>query len=281
MHDRYGSESVDTALRRRGFSPTYAGDHGQLLLPVGLAEADWVIPVYQVGQFAELFGKNSFRKVARRLTAARGEPVSIPSLQAIAGRNVAEYLAFLVDLNVVNVEDDWVRLVTGVDNIGPTLEWYIADACERQLPGSAEWSVHLEGLPAGGDYDVLAWFSPILVYIEAKSSRPHDISDGQLRRFLQRSSELAPDIALLLLDTDDGLEEFVNRLVGLSRFTVPNWPKLTPLPGSPIGLAPQPDFPGVFFGSPRTYVTNSEPSIITQLQRCLQHYHRRVRPHYT
>jgi hypothetical protein len=34
-------------------------------------------------------------------------------------------------------------------------------------------------------------------------------------------------------------------------------------------------FPGVSFGYFRYYVTNSRPSMLTQLQRCLRHYHAR------
>src|SRR4030095_4731241 len=40
----------------------------------------------------------------------------------------------------------------------------------------------------------------------------------------------------------------------------------------------QSDYPGVAFGSLlNVYVTNTEPSVLTQLRRCLQHYHALVR----
>ena len=42
-------------------------------------------------------------------------------------------------------------------------------------------------------------------------------------------------------------------------------------------IYPRKGFTGVNFGWFRTYVTNSHPSILTQLRRCLQHYHARVR----
>jgi len=277
MRNRYSRDSVNTVLLQRGFVPKYAGDHGQLLLPAGLTEADWDLPVHQVSQLREMFGKESFRKVARRLTGAKDTPVPIPDLASMAGESVDKYLEFLSDLAVVQLDGGSVRFTGSADNIGPTLEWFVADLCETSLLGSAEWGVQLEGLPAGGDYDVLAWLSSTLVYIETKSSTPFAVEENELRQFLLRAADLAPDICVLLIDTADrrGLSDLVARLVQCSRFTVPGWPKLTPLPGSPLGIAEL--APGLFFGSPRTFVTGSKPSILTQLRRCLQHYHTRVK----
>ena len=42
-------------------------------------------------------------------------------------------------------------------------------------------------------------------------------------------------------------------------------------------VEPQHHYPGVHFGLGRVYVVNSEPNILRQLRRCLQHYYARVR----
>ncbi len=42
-------------------------------------------------------------------------------------------------------------------------------------------------------------------------------------------------------------------------------------------IAPQPRYRGVSFGYFRFYVTNAEPSIRRQLEKCLRHYHAQVK----
>ena len=90
--------------------------------------------------------------------------------------------------------------------VGPTLEWYVADVLKTDYEGSSEWSVKLTG-GRYGDYDVLGWLPPTLVYVETKSSDPRDVSDGELKNFLQRGVELVPELAILMVDTDDDLEQ--------------------------------------------------------------------------
>jgi hypothetical protein len=174
--------------------------------------------------------------------------------------------------------DGGVVLSRQIDNIGTTLEWYVAQLCQRELGGSATWSVQLDGLPTGGDFDVLAWLDPLLLYIETKSGNPNEIDESQLRNFLQRSNELAPDLAILLVDTHHGLSDLLDRLTAAM---VPAMRKAGRAgedwqPERPF-IRPQLEYPGVAFGFSRIYVTNSKPSMLTQLRRCLQHYHARVK----
>jgi hypothetical protein len=131
-----------------------------------------------------------------------------------------------------------------------------------------------------GDYDVLAWLPPILVYVETKSSRPSEVSESELRQFLQRGIELAPDLAILLIDTEDDLADLISRLFDLMLPTVranngiadPEWRH----DEKPF-IAPQARYPGIIFGYRRFYVTNLEPSIRSQLSKCLRHYHSEVK----
>jgi len=68
----------------------------------------------------------------------------------------------------------------------------------------------------------LAGLSPTLLYVETKSSRPEEIEDTEIKHFLQRGVELAPDLAILLVDTDDDLEEssFLHKVYGLMLLTI-------------------------------------------------------------
>jgi hypothetical protein len=103
---------------------------------------------------------------------------------------------------------------------------------------------------------------------------PSDISESELRNFLQRDQELAPDLSVLLIDTDDstGMATLVKRLNDF----------VMPLVGA---AASRPTFgtvtahPGLFYGYRCVYISGSQPSIITQLRRALKHYYANVKDH--
>lgn len=174
-----------------------------------------------------------------------------------------------------------MSLTRQINNIGPTLEWYVADICNREFSGNSLWSVKLSDFPYG-DCDVVSWLPPNLVYIETKSSRPSEVTDSELKHFLQRGVDLAPELAILLIDTDVDLQKqgLLNRLFELMLPTVklangivdPKWRN-----NKEPFVAPQARYPGVCFGYRRFYVTNSEPTIQTQLSRCFRHYNNEVK----
>ncbi len=270
-----GYDQLETTLRRRGHLPIERGNINDLLVPFQAGHGE--LPSEQQ-RYLGLFGKRSFRKFARKLIDGRGEPVAIERLHPNPS-TAAEYVGALAGLHVVEQLPEGVRLLRRIDNLGPTLEWYVAQICQRELSASAEWSVKLEGLTIGGDYDVLAWLDPLLMYVETKSAAPAKIDERQLRNFLQRTQELAPDLAVLLIDTESDLTSLLERLrtiitSELRDFTTFNEfvEHATQLP-----IRAQADYPGLSFGYRRVYVTNSEPSILTQLRRCLQHYHVHVK----
>jgi len=68
----------------------------------------------------------------------------------------------------------------------------------------------------------LAWLPPALSYVETKYSRPEEIEDTGIKHFLRRRVELVPDLAILLVDTDDDLEEsdFLHKVYGLTLLTI-------------------------------------------------------------
>jgi hypothetical protein len=60
-------------------------------------------------------------------------------------------------------------------------------------------------MPKGGDLDVVAFVGEIRVWVECKTSRPQDITDGDQRLFLQRAFDFRPEIAVLLVDTQSSV----------------------------------------------------------------------------
>lgn len=273
---RLGHDQLETTLRRRGHLPIVRGKTHDLLLP--LESRDGLLTDEQ-HQYMQLFGEASFRKLAMQLIAAKGEQVPTAKLEATAGKNTAAYLAPLLSRGVAVQEPEGVRLTRPIVSLGHTLECYVAQLCRSELYGSAEWAVELEGVKGGGDYDVLSWLDPALVYIELKSGRPANIGDSELRWFLERTKELAPDLAILLVDTRDSLAPLVRGMNEIIEEIFVAWTKLPPaeMARSRLPFAEQADYGGIFFGFRNIYVTNSKPTILEQMRRCLRHYHAHVK----
>jgi hypothetical protein len=272
-----GPESVGGVLKRRGVTIETRGSIQDILLPL---DRELPLSGEQCNEFRRLFSKSSFRKVIRQITSESGN-ATVEQLTKIAGDQTDSYIGFLSSIGVAERSGSRVMLTRPINYIGPTLEWYVADVFKKDFAGSAEWSVNLSDFRYG-DYDVLAWLPPILIYVETKSSRPSEVNESELRHFLQRGVELAPDLAILLIDTEDDLEkaDLIRRLFDLMLLTVrtnngiaaPEWQH----DEKPF-ITPQARYPGISFGYRRFYVTNSEPSIRSQLSKCLRHYHSAVK----
>lgn len=272
----FGPDPVEAVLKRRGWAIEARGNLSGVLLPLERYPA---LSGEQCNEFRRLFAHSSFRKLARRLTSGGGR-ATVEQLARIAGDDAGQYIDFLVQLGVAKRSRSEVELTRKIDNIGQTLEWYIADVCQREFDGSAEWSAKLSDFRYG-DCDVLAWLPPNLIYIETKSSEPSEVGNSELKHFLQRGVDLSPELAILLIDTGNDLEKagLLGRLFEVmvapvrlaSGITDRGW-----RPEKPF-IAPQPGYPGVNFGYFRFYVTNSKPTIKTQLSRCLRHYNTAVK----
>ncbi len=274
---------LTSVLRRRGLEPKRMGDPSRTLYPqdtfrsIREAHDDLTYREYFPGEFIshylQRFGKGSFRKLVRRLLRDGRQFVDVEELEAIAGGSTADYLTYLERTLLLERQGSQVRLTRDINDIGTSLEHYVAQICERDLRGAAEWGVRLENLPrSGGDFDVLAWLEPSLMYVECKSARPREVDNTEIREFLQRSLELAPDLAVLLIDTDDDLTPFVmDRINPIIRHAL----KISDKTYQPIQH--QIAYPRVFHGFLRVYVINTNSSILGQLRKCLQHYYANVK----
>lgn len=196
-----GPERVEVQLKRRGYTIERRGDKLDVLPPLEFDQFAGDL----INKFREFYGRASFRKLVRQITSGGGS-ATLEQLVQTAGGRVDEYVGLLQQLGVAELTNGTVVLTRHIDNVGPTLEWYVADVLKTDYEGSSEWSVKLTG-GRYGDYDVLGWLPPTLVYVETKSSDPRDVSDGELKNFLQRGVELVPELAILMVDTDDDLEQ--------------------------------------------------------------------------
>ena len=130
----FGPEPVAAVLKSRGFTIAKRGNRRDVLLPL---KSDPPLTGEQFNRFRQLFGATSFRKLVRHITA-HGSRATMEQLRKISGDQADEYVAFLVELGVAERSKDQVQLTRSVSNIGPTLEWYVADVCQRNFEGSAE-----------------------------------------------------------------------------------------------------------------------------------------------
>ena len=262
------SPNVATVLKQRGFVRTGCCSKAAVIEPADPGGALNLV---------EPLGDQTVRKLLRKISGQTGVDESI-LLEICAEPKLSAHISRLRDAGVVNADDHRVALRKHVDNFGPTLEWYVAMVFQDAFSATSCWSVQLEEIYGGGDFDVLAWLdsSSALVYVECKSASPASISDDEIRCFFQRCQELGPEVAILLVDTDSPLNPFLDRvqelLVPVQRLAsgirdegwVPDHPFIAPIPG--VAYA------GLHFGLHRVFITGSEPSIATQLRKCLRYY---------
>lgn len=271
---------IDSVLKRRGLRPVGYGNEKDVIYPLGV-DSQIVTRLgmfeYQCvfhgkhprDHFVDHFERASFRKLIRLLLREQNESIPITKLGETGGASVLSDLEFLENILVIERRGDPIVLLRRVDNIGQTFEYCVSRMCVHDLRGSAKWGVKIDNLPrTGGDYDVLAWLDPCLVYIECKTSQPDQITESQLRQFFQRSVELAPELAILLFDSESSLDMVLRRMermimdqsLGASHPTHHTFH--------------HPDvYKGIAFGFNRVFVTNTKHGILPQLRKCLQYYH--------
>ena len=86
---------------------------------------------------------------------------------------------------------------------GPTFEWIIQALLEKEYQALVRRNVNLSPFFFFGDVDALAFLPDgRSVLVECKSSTKN-IMDGHLQRFFHKARLFQPDVAVLLIDTED------------------------------------------------------------------------------
>jgi hypothetical protein len=184
---------LEVLLRRRGFRVYKKEPASDLLLPA---------PPHRDAYYA-LLGRYSFRLFLRDVI--KHQDRFTPELLAryATVRTVRSYLSFLLEAGMAEGTRSAFRLVRRpVTSFGPTLEWYVAELLRREFGAEALWGVKFRRPKVGGDYDVIGRLDGALICLEVKSSPPKQIYDSEVRAFLDRVEDLAPEIAVFLMDTE-------------------------------------------------------------------------------
>ena len=162
---------------------------------------------YSPQGFLQLFGDSTFRKL---LSIIFSGPRTTGDLEHhYGGKKLDGYLAYMNEQEIVVFENDhWKKApqYAHLHDIGTTLEWYVAEWFRSVLKTPARHGVHVEGMPEGGDLDVVAFVNDLRIMVECKSGKPSNITEEQLELFLRRAAGFNPDIALLLIDTDQKID---------------------------------------------------------------------------
>lgn len=114
-----------------------------------------------------------------------------------------EYIQYLEQIGLIKKHKEGFALTRHIKSFGETLEWFVAEVFKREFGAEAIWGVKFKRPNVGGDYDVLARiYGSVLLYAEVKSSPPKQIYDNEISAFLDRVSDLAPEVSVFFMDTE-------------------------------------------------------------------------------
>jgi hypothetical protein len=180
-------------LLRRGFHPRpWAPD---LPFPPDLDEPGKERLARRLDHYAfRLFLRGAIQRASGFRPAEATRYVEGPVARAMAEE--------LVDLGLAEpVGRARYRLRHPPRSFGPTLEWYLARELGARLGFDTATALRFGAPGVGGDLDVVAAAEGRLVYLEAKSSPPRQISEEEVSAFFDRLEALRPDLALFVVDT--------------------------------------------------------------------------------
>ena len=112
------------------------------------------------------------------------------------------YIDYLASVKLIRWTGGGYGLRHPIRSFGGTLEWYIAELLKHEFGAETTWGVKFRRPQIGGDYDVIAKFEGALLYAEVKSSPPKQIYDSEITAFFDRVEDLAPAVAIFLMDTE-------------------------------------------------------------------------------
>lgn len=250
------SPGINMLLKRRGFSIYKKEPADDLLIP----------PKKFQKKFYQMLHKYSFRLLLRDVIKHQ-KLFTLEQVTRYATPKVTkEYLDYLVHLKLVKKKVNGYALAGGpIRSFGETLEWYIAEIFKREFGSPAVWGVKFKRPRIGGDYDVIAKIDGALFYVEVKSSPPKQIYDSEITAFFDRVLDLAPAVAVFLMDTELRMKD---KLVPMfeaelaRRFSYP--PPITRMERE------------LFHIQDRTFLVNAKESIIGNLEKVVSWYYQKA-----
>ena len=258
-------DGFDLMLRRQGWflirhRPVHTDPRVIHLFTANPEENDAEAMLY------EAFSENTFRKLLRHIFFH--QQGSLDELRRICSseQKLTGYLHFMQTTHLVELADEeWNKGADykTINNIGITLEWYVAAWFRNWLQVPARHGVTIKGVADGGDLDVVAFVDSIRVMVECKSGSPSQITETDIQLFFRRAADFNPEIAVLLIDTESRIDqqiEMCNRLRSS---------------GDPLKLQ---DTGGtLYWGARHIYATTTRNGISESLSAILRLYYSKIR----
>ncbi len=245
---------LEIILRRRGFRVYRKGPSEDLLIP-----SPDVIDEYYT-----MLHRYSFRLFLREVIKHQDfftlEEVTRYATSEVTGG----YLDYIYRLGLVVEKNGGYGLGRRIKSFGETLEWYVAEVFEREFGAEAIMGVKFKRPKVGGDYDVIAKFDGSLFYVEVKSSPPKQIYDNEIAAFLDRVSDLAPEIAVFFMDTELRMKD---KIVPMFEEELK---RRSPSPPEVVRMEKE-----LFQISGRIFIINAKESVAGNIERVLSRYFRR------
>lgn len=246
---------VDVLLKRRGFRIYKKEPSEDLLIP----DREFIDDYYKV------LHKYSFRLFLRDLIKHQ-DFFTLEMVTRYASSEVTRgYIEFILSIGLIKKLTDGYRLARRpIKSFGETLEWYVAEVFKREFSAEAIWGVKFKRPTIGGDYDVIAKLDGLIFYAEVKSSPPRQVYDGEISAFLERVSDLSPEISVFLMDTELRMKD-----------------KIVPMfeDGLKKRFADSPEVKRMekelFQIRDRIFIINSKDSIVRNIETVLNWYFRR------
>lgn len=207
--------------------------------------------------FFELLGDNIIRKLLRAILVRPRTRQELFQLCSGNEQKLDKVVILLEQDGLITREAEvWKKgpECTMINNIGPTLEWYVTEWFRAQLQVPARHGVLLEEVAQWGDLDVVAFVNDVRVMVECKSARPDDIPEAELRHFLQRAATFNQEIAVLLIDTESSIAKPIEILNAIyldlawkdARLSTPSLPENAQIDAPRV--EPQSDSQGLYWG---------------------------------
>jgi len=253
---------IEVLLRQRGL-PILSRGHDDRFLPM---------PGVSLHKRDELYAwlrRYSFRLFLRDLIQFPEGPDVTPLTRYCSPRTAMAYLKHLESMGVVGLGPgpSYRFLPRHIVSFGPTLEWYVSEIFQRELMAPSLFNLRLEHTRFGGDYDVMALVSGQLIYVESKSSPPRGVELPAVKAFLNRLSDLQPQMAIFLVDTE---LRMLDKMVPLFDESL----RAQQGCGPPRTIERVVD--EIFHIGHTVFITNSRKGIYTNLRTCIRHaFHHR------
>lgn len=189
-------DSVEAALRRRGFTCMSANPGENLIFPPGF-------PDEKKARYYNLLKKYSFRLFLRDVIRFRDSFEAKDLSRYCSISTAKKYMQIMERDGIIEkAHGEKFRLIPdGVKSFGDTFEWFVAKIFENEFGCPSAWNLTLKEAKTGGDFDVIAFMEGNLVYLELKSSPPKHVEQNEVSAFFERVVALKPGLAIFLEDT--------------------------------------------------------------------------------